>query len=114
AALRMVIEVYGGVVQNIYIAHETAENRVAAVIVDWDYESYDAVDDCVVHATGPDGRPMLACVSIAKPKPWRLLTAAGLQDILDRAGLADFGSLAAAPDPPGGPRPASGRAGRTA
>jgi hypothetical protein len=88
----MVIEVYGGVVQNAYVAHEAPETQVEAVIVDWDYESYDAPGDCLVHATGLDGAPALACVSTARLKPWRLLAAAGIQDVLDRAGLADFGS----------------------
>jgi hypothetical protein len=92
AAIRMVIEVYGGVVQNAYVAHEAPETQLEAVIVDWDYESYDAPDDCVVHATGLDGAPALACVSTARLKPWRLLAAAGIQDVLDRAGLASFGS----------------------
>ena len=93
--IRIVIEVYGGVAQNVYVANETPEMLVEAVIVDWDYEHYEAPDDCLVHATGLDGEPTLACVSAATVKPWRLLPAAGIQDVLDRAGLADFGSLPA-------------------
>src|SRR5574340_142461 len=90
--VRIVIEVFGGVAQNVYVAHETPETLVEAVIVDWDYEHYDGPGDCLVHATGLDGEPTLACVSPAALKPWRLLPAAGIQDVLDRAGLADFGS----------------------
>lgn len=90
--IRVLIEVYGGVAQNVYVAHEAPETLVDAVIVDWDHEHYEAPDDCLVHATGLDGEPTLACVSAATVKPWRLLPAAGIQDVLDRAGLADFGS----------------------
>jgi hypothetical protein len=94
--IRIVIEVYGGVAQNVYVAHEAPEMVVEAVIVDWDHEFYEAHDDCLVHAAGLDGEPTLACVSAATLKPWRLLPAAGIQDVLDRAGLADFGSPSAA------------------
>ena len=90
--VRIVIEVFGGVAQNVYVAHETPETLVEAVIVDWDYEHFDGPGDCLVHATGLDGEPTLACVSPAALKPWRLLPAAGIQDVLDRAGLAAFGS----------------------
>ena len=90
--IRIVIEVYGGVAQNVYVAHETPETLIEAVIVDWDHEHYEAPDDCLVHATGLDGEPTLACVSAATVKPWRLLPAAGIQNVLDRAGRADFGS----------------------
>ena len=92
SCIRIVIEVYGGVAQNVYVAHETPETLVDAVIVDWDHEHYEAPDDCLVHATGLDGEPTLAYVSAATVKPWQLLPAAGIQDVLDRAGLADFGS----------------------
>ncbi|HUY91166.1 MAG TPA: hypothetical protein VMV10_20675 [Pirellulales bacterium] len=94
--MRMVIEVYGGVAQNVCLDHDAPETLVEAVIVDWDYEHYGAPADCLVHATGLDGEPTLACVSAATLKPWRLLPAAGIQDVLDRAGLADFGSPIAA------------------
>lgn len=90
-SISMVIEVYGGVVQNVYVAHESPDALLQAVVVDWDYEHYDMQDDCVVHATGLDGNPALACVSRARLKPWRLLLAAGILDVLDRAGMATFG-----------------------
>lgn len=90
--IRIVIEVYGGVARNVYVAHEAPEMVVEAVIVDWDHEFYEAHDGCLVHAAGLDGEPTLACVSTATLKPWRLLPAAGIQDVLDRAGWADFGS----------------------
>lgn len=90
--IRIVIEVYGGVAQNVYVANETPEMLVEAVIVDWDHEFYETHDDCLVHAAGLDEEPMLARVSAATLRPWRLLPAAGIQDVLDRAGLADFGS----------------------
>jgi hypothetical protein len=89
--LRIVIEVYGGVAQNVYVADDVPETLVEAVIVDWDYEYYDA-SNCLVRATGLDGEPTLAAVFAATLKPWRLLPTAGIQDVLDRAGLADFGS----------------------
>ena len=108
--IRMVIEVYGGVAQNIYVAHEAPETLVDAVIVDWDHEHYDSPDNCLVHATGPDGEPMLACLLPAALKPWRLLPAAGIQELLDRAGLADFGSPSA-PEPQAGWPRAAARAG---
>lgn len=108
--LRIVIEVYGGVAHNVYVAHETPEKLVEAVIVDWDYEHYDAPDDCLVHATGLDGEPTVACVLPAKLKPWRLLPAAGIQDLLDRAGRADFGSPIA-DEPLAASRPALERLG---
>ena len=94
--IRIVIEVYGGVAQNVYVSHDPPKTLVDAVIVDWDYEHYEPPDDCLMHATGLDGEPALACVSAATVKPWRLLPAAGIQDVLDRAGLADFGSPLAA------------------
>lgn len=62
----LVIEIYGGIVQNVYVAHESPDALLHAVVVDWDYEYYKAPDDCVVHATGLDGNPTLACVSMAK------------------------------------------------
>ena len=68
AAIRMLIEVYGGIVQNLYVAQESPESQLEAVIVDWDFECYDGVGDCVVHAIGLDGNPTLACVSQAQPK----------------------------------------------
>ena len=92
--IRIVIEVFGGVAQNLYVADDAPETLVDAVIVDWDYEYYDA-SDCLVHATGLDGEPTLAAVFAATLKPWRLLPTAGIQDVLDRAGLADFGSPSA-------------------
>ncbi len=99
--IRTVIEVYCGVVQNVYVAQESPETLVEAVIVDWDYEHYDAGDDCVVPATGLDGIPTLASVSIARLKPWRLLPAAGIQDVLDRVGLAEFAAPYEAGEPAG-------------
>jgi hypothetical protein len=101
AVIRMLIEVYGGIVQNLYVADESPESQLEAVIVDWDYESYDGAGDCVVHAIGLDGKPTLACVSQAQPKPWRLLPSTGILDVLDRAGLASFGSPTEAASPPG-------------
>ena len=92
--IRIIIEVYGGVAQNVYVADDVPETRVEAVIVDWDYEYYDASDG-LVRATGLDGEPTLAAVFAATLKPWRLLPTAGIQDVLDRAGLADFGSTSA-------------------
>ena len=106
AVIRMVIEVYGGLVQNVYASHEAPETLVEAVIVDWDYESYEAPDDCLVHAVGLDGAATLACVSTARLKPWRLLPASGIQDVLDRAGLAAFGSPPLADEPVRAARPA--------
>jgi len=35
----MVIEVYGGVAQNVYVAHEALATQLEVVILDWDYES---------------------------------------------------------------------------
>ena len=61
-SISLVIEVYGGMVQNVYVAHESPDALLQAVVVDWDYESYEASDDCVVHVTGLDGNPTLACV----------------------------------------------------
>lgn len=93
-SISLVIEVYGGVVQNVYVAHESPDALLRAVVVDWDYEYYEAPNDCVVHATGLDGNPTLACVAMAQLKPWRLLPAAGILDVLDRAGMAAFGTPA--------------------
>ena len=101
AAIRTLIEVYGGIVQNLYVAQESPESQLEAVIVDWDFECYDGVGDCVVHAIGLDGNPTLACVSQAQPKPWRLLPSTGILDVLDRAGLANFGLPTEAASPPG-------------
>ena len=108
SCVRVVIEVYGGVVHNVYIAHQAPETLVEAVVVDWDHEHYDAPDDCVVHATGFDGEPTLACIQTATLKDLRLLPGAGIQDVLDRAGLADFGSPLAA-ESPAALRPALGQ-----
>lgn len=91
-SISLVIEVYGGIVQNVYVAHESPDALLQAAVVDWDYEYYEAPDDCVVHATGLDGNPTLACVSRARLQPWRLLSAAGILDVLDRAGMAAFGA----------------------
>lgn len=93
--VRILIEVFGGVAQNVYVAHDAPETLVEAVIVDWDDEHYDATDDCLVRAAGLDGEPVRAAVFPAALKSWRLLPAAGIQDVLDRAGLADFGSPSA-------------------
>ena len=93
--IRILIEVFGGVAQNVYVADDVPETLVEAVIVDWDYEYYDASDDSLVRATGVNGEPTLAAVFAAKFKPWRLLPTAGIQDVLDGAGLAEFGSISA-------------------
>lgn len=91
-AMRMVIEVYGGSVQNVYFAHEAPEHVVHAVAANWDYENCSELEGCIVHAADFDCSSMLACVSRVTLKSWRLLSAPGIQDVLDRAGMAAFGS----------------------
>ena len=83
---------------NIRAAHETPDALLQAVVVDWDYECYMAPDDCVVRATGLDGNPTLACLSMVRLQPWRLLPAAGILDVLDWTGMAGFSTpIAEAP-----------------
>lgn len=92
AAIRMVIEVFSGGVQNVYVANEAPATQLAALIVDWDVERCEACDDLAAPIVGHDGRPAAARVRRAKLKPWRLLPMAGIQEVLDRVGWAEFGA----------------------
>lgn len=92
AAIKIVIEVYGGFVENVYVSHESPQSVIDALIVDWDRNCDDARDGPVCRAAGLEGVSSSACVLRARLRPWRLLPSAGIQDALDQAGMAEFGS----------------------
>lgn len=94
APIRLLIEVYGGLVRNVYVAREEPRRAVEAVIVDWDGNRYEGLGDCVSKAVAFEGIPGAVCVLKARLKPWRLLPTAGLQEVLEEAGWGAFGSPA--------------------
>jgi hypothetical protein len=93
AAIKIVIEVYGGRVENVYVSHESPQSLLDAVIVDWDRNGDGARDSPAYPTAGFEG---VSPPHVLRPRlrPWRLLPAAGIQDALDQAGIAEFGSPA--------------------
>lgn len=89
-AMRLVIEIYGGTVQNLYVTGLPRSAELEAISVNWDDfapgQSTDA--DASGHAE------LAARNAISRPrlKPWHSLPAAGIQELLERSGLAEYGA----------------------
>ena len=90
--LRIVIEAYGGLVQNVYVCCRAPENVIEPIVVDWDRQSPAAYDDSAARLVEVRGAPGFAVLSRPGIKPWHSLPAAGIQEWLERADLAAFGA----------------------